>query len=360
MESDDLFFASFDETSPPGANETPVVARRAARETTSETELREALERQQRYFDMAMTASQMGTWRYTLADNICLYDANAQRLYGLSEERFLHDEEGVKAKFHADDMELMWQRVGKALDPAGDGRYDVEYRVRKPDGSWRWLSAWGLVEFEGEGAERKAVAIAGASRDLTERKRGEDFQRLLLDELNHRVKNTLATVHAITAQTLRNANDLESAREALEQRIMSMAKAHDLLTARTWAGADLADVVARTLEVFPPEQVESSGSSVDLPSRHVLALSLALHELATNATKYGALSCPRGRVQVNWSTAAEALRIEWIESGGPPVSQPTRKGFGTRLLQQLVGDLGGAIELNYAPTGLRCGFAVAL
>ena len=126
MESDDLFFASFDETSPSAADETLVAAPRAVREATSETELREALERQQRYFDLAMNASQMGTWRYTIADNICLYDANAQRLYGLSEGRFLHDEEGIKAKFHPDDMELMWSRVAKALDAAGDGRYDVE------------------------------------------------------------------------------------------------------------------------------------------------------------------------------------------------------------------------------------------
>ena len=130
--------------------------------------MRHALERQQRTFDLAMTASKMGTWRYTLADNICIYDENAQRLYGLTEARFLHDEHGVKAKFHPDDMARMWARVAKALDPQGDGRYDVEYRVKQPDGSWRWLSAWGLVEFEGKGAERKAVAIAGASRDLSQ------------------------------------------------------------------------------------------------------------------------------------------------------------------------------------------------
>jgi two-component sensor histidine kinase/PAS domain-containing protein len=360
MESDDLFFASFDEAVPPAAEVAVPDAPRAIREATSETALREELERRQRDFDLAMTASQMGTWRYTIADNICVYDANAQQLYGLSEARFLHDEAGVKTKFHADDMELMWSRVARALDPAGDGRYDVEYRVRQPDGSWRWLSAWGLVEFEGEGPHRRAVAISGASRDLTERKQAEDFQRMLLDELNHRVKNTLATVHAITAQTLRHASDLPSARVALEQRIMSMSRAHDLLTARTWTGADFADVVARTLEAFPREQVKTSGPALDLPSRHVLALSLALHEMATNAVKYGALSCPEGQVAVSWSADAGELRIRWEERGGPPVAQPVNNGFGTRLLQQLVGDLGGTIELEYAPTGLRCHLSAGL
>ena len=120
-------------------------------DATYTDELRQAFERQKRTFDLAMTASQMGTWRYTLADNICVYDKNAQRLYGLTEPRFLHDEAGVKSKFHPDDLELMWSRVAKALDPRSDGRYDVEYRVKQPDGSWRWLSAWGLVEFEGDG-----------------------------------------------------------------------------------------------------------------------------------------------------------------------------------------------------------------
>src|SRR5579884_323419 len=190
---------------------------------------RRALEQQKRTFDMAMAASKMGTWRYTIADNICIYDENAQRLYGLTGPRFLHDEEGVKTKFHPDDMDLMWSRVAKALDPNGDGKYDVEYRVKQLDGSWRWLSAWGLVEFEGEGPDRRPVAITGASRDLTERKAAEELQALLFNELNHRVKNTLATVQAITALTLKGANDLPAAREALDRRISSMAKAHDLL-----------------------------------------------------------------------------------------------------------------------------------
>ncbi|HEY2595589.1 MAG TPA: PAS domain-containing protein, partial [Chloroflexota bacterium] len=156
------------------------------RDVTQEHELRLALARQQRTFDLAMVAAQMGTWRYTIADDVCLFDANAQRLYGLTEARFLHDQAGVQTRFHPDDIELMWARVAKALDPLGDGRYAVDYRVRQLDGTWRWLSAWGLVEFEGEGPDRKPLAIAGASRDLTELNRAEQRQRLLANELNHR------------------------------------------------------------------------------------------------------------------------------------------------------------------------------
>ena len=326
-----------------------------------EHELRQALERQKRTFDLAMAASQMGTWRYTLADNICVYDENAQRLYGLTEARFLHHEEGVKAKFHPDDLQLMWTRVAKALDPHGDGRYDVEYRVKQQDGSWRWLSAWGLVEFEGEGPERKPVAIAGASRDLTERKQAEELQRLLLNELNHRVKNTFATIQAVMAQTLRNARDLPSAKEALDSRIRSMAKTHDLLTMRAWTGANLNDVIMRALDAFSPAQVKLSGRAVEVSPKHTLALSLALHELATNAIKYGALSRPEGRVSVNWDVRDGKLYLDWEESNGPPVTPPTQKGFGSRLLEALVAhDLGGDAKLNYDVAGVRCSITAGL
>jgi two-component sensor histidine kinase len=204
----------------------------------------------------------------------------------------------------------MWARVAKALDPNGDGRYDAEYRVKQSDGSWRWLSAWGLVEFDGAGPERKPVAISGASRDLTERKQSEELQRLLLDELNHRVKNTLATIQAISWQTLRTARDLPSARRALDSRIRSMAQAHDLLTARAWTGANVTHIVARALEAFTPMQVQMSGTEVEVSAKHALSLSLVLHELATNATKYGALSRPEGQVSVRWDVQDGMLKLD--------------------------------------------------
>jgi two-component sensor histidine kinase/PAS domain-containing protein len=312
-------------------------------------------------FDLAMTASKMGTWRYTIADNICVYDENAQRLYGLTEARFLHDEEGVKAKFHPDDMDLMWSRVVKALDPKGDGKYDVEYRVKQRDGSWRWLSAWGLVEFEGEGSDRKPVAITGASRDLTELKAAEEQQKLLFNELNHRMKNTLATVQAVSGLTLKSASDLPSAKQALEQRIVSMAKAHDLLRSREWTSASLGDVVERALEAFASSRIRVEGPDVEVSPRQVLALSMALHELGTNAVKYGALSTSEGQISLRWRVSDGRLHFEWKESDGPRVVIPQRKGFGSLLLERLlVRDLGGDIDLSYEPTGLRFRMAAPL
>jgi PAS domain S-box-containing protein len=330
-------------------------------DVTREHEMREAMERQQRTFDLAMVASRMGTWRYTLADNICVYDDNAQQLYGLTEPRFLHDEAGVAAKFHPDDMEPMWSRVAQALDPTGDGRYEVEYRVKQLDGGWRWLSAWGLVEFEGQGAHRKPVAIAGASRDLTQSREAEELQGLMVNELNHRVKNSLATVQSIASQTLRRATDLRSAREALEARIGSLARAHDLLTDRSWSGADFRCVVARALEPFAATRLKMTGPSLDVPPKHALALSMALHELATNAAKYGALSNASGRVEVSWTADAGSLRLEWRETGGPAVTPPTRRGFGTRLLQDgLIREFAGQTRLDYASAGVCCEIEIGL
>jgi PAS domain S-box-containing protein len=302
-----------------------------------------------------MTASKMGTWRYTLADNICIYDENAQRLYGLNEAHFLHDAEGVKSKIHPDDLAVMWSCVSKALDAGSDGRYEAEYRVKQPDGTWRWVSAWGLVEFDGDGRDRHPVAIAGASRDLTERKQAEELNRLLLDELNHRVKNTLTTIQAIAGQTLRSACDLRSAREALDRRILAMAQPHDLLISRAWTGANLTDLVTRVVEAFTPAQVNICGPPVPVSPKQAFALSLALHELATNATKYGALSCPQGRVAVRWGVEGPTLRLDWEERDGPSVQAPKQKGFGSRLLKELIrGDLGGSLELDFDVTGVRC------
>lgn len=329
-------------------------------DVTQEHEMRVALERQQRTFDLAMIASKMGTWRYTMADNICIYDHNAQRLYGLTEARFLHDKDGVEAKFHPDDMDLMWARVAKALDPASDGRYDVEYRVKQLDGSWRWLSAWGLVEFEGEGVERKPVAIAGASRDLSELKQAEELQRLLTNELNHRVKNTLATVQSIVNQTLRGAADVEMARKTVNARLLALAGAHDLLTARAWVGADLSDLVARAIAPFPASQIVLRGPSLVVLPTQALALSLALHELATNAAKYGALSSPEGRVEICWDARDDEVDLSWRESGGPLVAPPSRRGFGSRLIEHASRDLAGRFRLEFDPAGVRCWISASL
>lgn len=331
-------------------------------DVSREHEMRLTMERQQRTFDLAMIASQMGTWRYTLADNICVYDDNAQRLYGLTEARFLHDEAGVKAKFHPDDMDHMWARVAQALDPEGDGRYEVEYRVKQRDGSWRWLSAWGLVEFDGEGAHRKPVAIAGASRDLTELKRAEETQQLLIAELNHRVKNTLATVQAIATQTLRHSDDPAEFTANFSSRIQALAQAHSMLSDATWNGADLAELIREQLRLgsLDETRVATSGPAVRLPPQLALHVALILHELGTNARKYGALSAARGRITLQWRLSDKSLSLQWREHGGPLVSAPRKSGFGTTLIEQSVKAEGGTAEVSYPPEGIVWNLTLAL
>jgi two-component sensor histidine kinase len=140
-----------------------------------------------------------------------------------------------------------------------------------------------------------------------------------------------------------------------------MAQAHDLLTLRAWTGANLTDVAQRALYAFTPAQVKMSGISIDVSPKHALALSLALHELATNATKYGALSRPEGRVTLQWGAQEGTLQLDWEESGGPRVTPPTQKGFGSRLLEDLlIRDLGGYTKLNYDPAGVRCSITATL
>jgi two-component sensor histidine kinase len=141
-----------------------------------------------------------------------------------------------------------------------------------------------------------------------------------------------------------------------------MAQAHDLLTVRAWTGANLTDVIMRALDAFSPTQMKISGApSFDVSPKYALALSLALHELATNATKYGALSCSEGQVSLDWRVKEGMLRLDWQESGGPPVAPPVRKGFGSRLLEELlVHDLGGDVRLDYGVSGVRCSITAAI
>ena len=312
-----------------------------------------AVARQRLTLDLAMEAAEMGAWRYTVADNICMYDERATRLYGLSDGRFLHDEAGVKRMIHPGDQARMWAAVKVAVDPAGEGRYDVEYRVRQPDASWRWVSCWGLVEFEGQGLLRRPVAIAGASRDITAVKRAEERQQLLINELNHRVKNMLATVQSVAYQTMKGTDDPHVMRQVFDSRLMSLARAHDLLTHHHWSGADVAAVVDKALEPFMSGQFDIKGDPLHLSPGQALALSMALHELATNAVKHGALSVPTGRVQIDWLIDDNVFTFTWRESGGPLVIPPTRRGFGTRLLEQgVASDLGGLAKTFYAATGV--------
>lgn len=203
--------------------------------------------------------------------------------------------------------------------------------------------------------------IVGASkiaRDITGRKETERLQRALMDEMKHRVKNILATVQAIARQTFGGHLDTEAASAAFDARLLSLSRAHDLLTRERWDGADLATVVAEVLAPYPRDRFEIGGPPLKLSPRLVLAMSLALHELATNAAKYGALSVQTGRIAIAWTVrpgTPDRVELRWRERGGPLVSPPKRRGFGSRLIEGvLAAELNGAVRLGFEPEGIVC------
>jgi len=210
------------------------------------------------------------------------------------------------------------------------------------------------------GPDGRVEAIAGSTRDVTEREEHDKHMRLLVNELNHRVKNTLAIVQSLVVQTLDGTPATDEARDKIESRLLALSDAHDILTRENWQGADMVDIVhaaAGLCQQYAGERFDIGGPTVILEPRRAVALAMALHELCTNAIKHGACSAPGGRVGIHWDFDADrsAVRLLWKETGGPAVTPPTQRGFGSTLLQRgLKHDLGGDADLSFEPDGLRC------
>ncbi|MET0721660.1 MAG: sensor histidine kinase [Tardiphaga sp.] len=216
----------------------------------------------------------------------------------------------------------------------------------------------GLRELLSQAEIDAARLLAKAGIDASENEAAKRLQRLLLEELHHRVKNTLATVIAITSQSLRTADSLEQGRLAVESRLVALGRAHDLLLQANWSSAKLADVIHAAIEPFDGGQDARRFVVQEIPveigAGAVLPLTMSLNELCTNAVKYGALSNTTGRIEITSRVdeKAERFRLTWTESGGPAIQQPTRQGFGTRLIGRLADQVQGNARLKYEPTGL--------
>jgi PAS domain S-box-containing protein len=225
----------------------------------------------------------------------------------------------------------------------------------KVHGEWRWMRTASSARFDEAGAFRGYVGMA---MDVTDTRRAEERQTLLINELNHRVKNTLATIQSLARQTLREGVSPRDARERLTDRLLALSAAHNVLTRENWEGADLAEIAREAVRPYDDTgaRIEACGPPARLAPNVALALSMALHELATNALKYGALSAPEGHVTLAWSVApsGDAIDLAWRERGGPPVSEPATTGFGSRLLAGLGGELGAPADIRYDPAGLIC------
>lgn len=211
----------------------------------------------------------------------------------------------------------------------------------------------------------RIVGASKVARDVSERRRAEDVQRLLIDELNHRIKNTLATVQAIATQTLRRSGNASDFVTSFNGRILALSRAHGLLTGGSFQGADILQLVREQLMLGGDgdPRIAWSGPSLTLEAQAALHLALVLHELGTNARKHGALSSPNGRVLVSWevhTNGGRKLALKWEERGGPPVKAPSSRGFGTILIEQSLQAHGGEVAVNYAEIGVTCHIALPL
>ena len=319
-------------------------------DVTEREEAEQALRRSEERFRLAVEAAPSGMVMTDRDGRITMLNANAERLFGYSRDELEGREIELLVperyrKRHPRDRD----RYGR--DPQaramGDGR-DL-YAVRK-DGSEMAVEV-GISPIE---TPSGPMAIASVV-DISSRKRAEAQRELLLAELNHRVKNSLAVVQAIAYQTFKNVEG--GARTAFEGRLQALARAHDLLTRDNWESASLEHVAAQAVEAVcqNPARAEIRGPRVLLTPKPALAIAMALHELCTNAVKYGALSNDAGRVRVAWRPEGEDLRITWREEGGPEVAPPTCRGFGTFLIERaLAQDLEGTVTADFAPDGLVC------
>lgn len=277
-------------------------------------------------------------------------------LWGLSPRPFVHVSELETIVLEADkDI-----RSNPETRDQGTALANVEYRIRRPDtGELRWLSRH--IDFVRD-ASGKTIKMFGVMQDITDRKEAEARQEMLKYELEHRIKNILAMVGAIASQTLRNAANVEVARIALNERILAVANAHDLLNDTRWTNASMGKVVEGAVAAFPLGQITITGPQLAINPKMALTLALAVNELGTNSLKYGALSTLDGKVAIDWSIAQPNSVSEhptfvwnWREIGGPSVALPDRKGFGTFLIERVLGiDFGGVVEYIFNQEGVEC------
>jgi PAS domain S-box-containing protein len=241
------------------------------------------------------------------------------------------------------------------------GMYSIEKRFIRRDGRVIWIAVRSSSVRDRDQNFLYGVRVV---QDITERKAADERQKILIDELNHRVKNTLATVQSLAAQTAHGAPSQKAFQQAFEGRLIALGKAHDQLTSRHWENADLRAILSAVTAPYGThgeDQIVLVGPGVTLPPRAALTLAMAFHELATNAAKYGALSVPAGKVEILWNATLgqmgtpNRLRIGWHEQGGPPVHAPARRGFGTKFIESSISfELGGTARISYDRLGVRC------
>jgi PAS domain S-box-containing protein len=326
------------------------------RDVTERKEREAARQESEDRFGLLADAVDDVFWIIDLRQRRVVYVSPAyERDWGFSAERLYRDPKAWREHVHPEDRALADQGFDQMLAGRRES-FELVYRMQSPDGALRWVrdKAW-LVR----AGDRER--IAGIMTDISAEKESEEKQRLLSQELDHRLKNSFALVQSIVRLSARGAQDLDEFIDSLEARVRALARGQDVLVRGAWHSADLEEIIRDILALHagPENRIQIEGPPVQVAASVVPLFNMAFHELATNATKYGALSVPGGKVGVCWQIQADeagpALWLTWLESGGPVVRLPPRRGFGSMLIEQaLASDLGGEIEIAFPPEGITC------
>jgi PAS domain S-box-containing protein len=308
---------------------------------------------------IALDAAQFGWWQYDPRHRVFSGDTRSKEIFEFAKNEAALEE--IIKVIHPDDVERVLAALEARLDPVDPNRTAIEFRLRRGHGEVRWVESLGLAYFEGVGREQRAVSVVGTVADITERKQRELERRereekvhLLMREVNHRAKNMLSVVQAIARQTAtKNPEDFI---ERFSERIQALSASQDLLVRNEWNGVEIEDLVRAQLAHLSDlvgSRIAVHGPKLRLKAASAQAIGLVVHELATNAGKYGALSIDTGRVVVCWATDGDTFTMSWIERDGPPVFVPKRHGFGTMVMEAMVEhSVDGTVDLDYAPSGL--------
>jgi PAS domain S-box-containing protein len=324
--------------------------RRVAERTTELKSSTTRLLQSEQLRSLALAAGQMGSWDWDAVSGEFSWDEGQYRIFGVDPQSFSVTPDNVRALIHPED----WEKMRAALAGVTEHRqtFQAEFRVHRPHGELRWCIGAAAASID---ANRRVVGLSGVTVDITERKSAEDRQTLLVREVDHRARNALAVVQSIIRLTRAESKDAYIA--AVEGRITALSRAHVLLSQSRWQGANLSRILDEELAPYRRSEVEkivTSGPEVFLEPATAQILALALHELATNAAKYGALSSAFGRVKLSWELGPNQLVLQWIESGGPLVQPPRSEGYGTRVIGASVErQLDGRATFDWHPEGLR-------
>jgi NO-binding membrane sensor protein with MHYT domain/two-component sensor histidine kinase len=308
----------------------------------------------------ALDAGQVGYWEAAMPNGPLHMSGQAKLILGRSPDEPIAHAELIQM-LSPEDVARRERLLAQAT--TGGGVYDAEYRLQSGPAAGRWVNVRAHITVAKDGRPRRMIGVV---MDVTDRREAftalaasERRQRLLVDELNHRVKNTLATVQSIARQTAKGAGSTDAFSAAFDARVMALSQTHNALTRGGWEGASLRELLEQEFEPYGPARSQLEGEDLILPPRQTLALGMVFHELATNAAKHGALSAENGQVAVSWSLEDERLALTWTERGGPAPAPSERRGFGSRLLKvSIERELGGAVTVDSSPQGLRCEIVV--